>query len=82
MPSTRPQQKGRPIMTKTNDNPSLESRIEAIEQRLANLADMQLLIREYILALQQNRDKMHNEQASQAVSESLAWQEISDSPAV
>lgn len=76
-------------MTKTNDNPSnaplgvrLESRIEAIEQRLANLADMQLLIREYILALQQNRDKMHNEQASQAVSESLAWQEISDSPAV
>ena len=76
-------------MTKTNDDRSLESRIEAIEKWLANLADMQLLIREYVLSLQnsrdecnRDRDKLQKQQTAQAVSESSAWQSSADDPAV
>ena len=76
-------------MTKTNDDRSLESRIEAIERRLENLADMQLLIREYVLSLQnsrdecnRDRDKLRKQQTAQAVSESSAWQDSAEGPAV
>jgi hypothetical protein len=74
-------------MTKTNDDRSLESRIEAIEKRLENLADMQLLIREYVLSLQnsrdecnRDRDKLRKQQTAQAVSELSAWQASADDP--
>ena len=74
-------------MTKTNDDRSLESRIEAIEKRLANTADMQLLIREYVLSLQhsrdecnRDRDKLQKQQTVQLVSESRVWQASADDP--
>jgi len=67
---------------------SLESRIGAIERRLENLADMQLLIREYVLSLQnhrdecnRDRDKLQKQQTAQAVSESSVWQDSADDPA-
>ena len=68
---------------------SLESRIGAIERRLENLADMQLLIREYVLSLQnhrdecnRDRDKLRKQQTAQTVSESSAWQDSAEGPAV
>jgi len=75
-------------MTKTNDDRSLESRIEAIEKRLESLSVMQLAIREYVLSLQnsrdecnRDRDKLRKQQTAQAVSESSAWQDSADAPA-
>ena len=68
---------------------SLESRIEAIEKRLESLSVMQLAIREYVLSLQnsrdecnRDRDKLRKQQTAQAVSESLAWQDSAEGPAV
>ena len=67
----------------------LESRIEAIEKRLESLSVMQLAIREYVLSLQnsrdecnRDRDKLRKQQTTQAVSESLAWQDSAEGPAV
>ena len=68
---------------------SLESRIEAIEKRLESLSVMQLAIREYVLSLQnsrdecnRDRDKLRKQQTAQAVSESSAWQDSAEGPAV